>query len=127
MKITLIIIGIILIFIWHRYYNKKIDKEEMEASTKPAEATFLRNNFGEFITSILDDPNNYIVSEHSDRIIFGKKQNNKKKLVLNNYRDWNGAIMHVVIHNEQTILFEMKFPRGTNATEISNKVLPLFS
>ena len=126
MKTTLIIIGIILIFIWHRYYNKKIDKEEMEASKKPAEATFLRNNFGEFITSILDDANNYIISEHSDQIIFGKKQNNKR-LVLNNYRDYNGAIMHVVIRDEQTILFEMKFPRGTNALEISDKVLPLFS
>lgn len=125
MSITLVVIAAIAVIAWYISTMKKIDRDEAKALQTPGTATFLRNNFGDFISEVLKNKDNYITFERSDQIKFAKKNSNKE-LVIGNFMDYGGSVMSVVVLDNKMVVSEMKFKKGTNANDISSKVLQLF-
>lgn len=126
MSTLLFIIAAIAIIAWYSFTMKKIDREEAESLKTPGTALFLRNNFGEFVNEVLSDPENYVAFERTDQIRFAKKNSSNRELVIGNMMDFGGPVMTAVVLENNKVLFEMKFKKGTSHTEISNKLLPLF-
>ena len=67
----------------------------------------------------------YLSSMEKIDIRFSKK-NSTKELVVENFMDWGGTAINIVILDNNTVVSEMKFKDGANSSDISNKVLALF-
>lgn len=92
----------------------------------PVKATLLRQYFGEFISLVLENSDNYIRIEKKDQITFFKRSQPDKQMSIFSYYNDNCLVMRVLVSRDNTLLLNEDFSQGTSIDFIVDSVLPVF-
>lgn len=93
---------------------------------QPIKAALLRQHFGEFISLVLENSDNYIHIEKKDQITFFKRSQPDKQMSIFSYYNGNCLVMRVLVSRDNTLLLNEDFNQGTSIDFIVDSVLPVF-
>lgn len=126
MRILLIIVCVV-VFIWATKIKKKIDEEEEIGLKTPEVATKLRENYGEILNMLLQNPNHTLVFERKyDESVRLSNHKNQELFMRCSGLGSHGAELHVACYQDSMVLKVWTFDKRRTNMSIYQEIVEYF-